>query len=69
MEGRIIGIVSAGVQGEQNVGFAIPIDRVRKLFDQMLESELIHQKSIGLKLDSSADRARDYFRCGLVCRR
>lgn len=57
MEGRIIGIVSAGVQGEQNVGFAIPIDRVRKLFDQMLESELIHQKSIGLKLDSSADRA------------
>ncbi len=57
MEGRIIGIVSAGVQGEQNVGFAIPIDRVRKQFAQMLESELIHQKSVGLNLDSSADQA------------
>lgn len=29
MEGKMIGIVSSGFLGEQNVGFAIPIDRVR----------------------------------------
>ncbi len=50
MDGQVIGIVSAGVNGEQNVGLAIPIDRVLRQFEQMLEPELYHQKSIGLKI-------------------
>lgn len=54
MDGRVIGIVSAGVNGEQNVGLAIPIDRVLRQFEQMLEPELYHQKSIGLKIQPLA---------------
>lgn len=50
MDGRVIGIVSAGVNGEQNVGLAIPIDRVLRQFEQMLEPELFHQKLLGLKI-------------------
>jgi S1-C subfamily serine protease len=50
MDGDVIGIVSAVVNGEQNVGLAIPIDRVLRQFEQMLEPELYHQKSIGLKI-------------------
>ena len=50
MDGKVIGIVSAVVNGEQNVGLAIPIDRVLRQFQQMLEPELYHQKSLGLKI-------------------
>ena len=57
MDGRVIGIVSAGVNGEQNVGLAIPIDRVLRQFEQMLEPELFHQKSIGLKIQPLASGA------------
>ena len=54
MDGRVIGIVSAAVNGEQNVGLAIPIDRVLRQFEQMLEPELYHQKSTGLKIQPLA---------------
>ncbi len=54
MDGQVIGIVSAGVNGEQNVGLAIPIDRVLSQFEQMLEPELYHQKLIGLKIQPLA---------------
>jgi S1-C subfamily serine protease len=54
MDGRVIGIVSAVVNGEQNVGLAIPIDRVLRQFEQMLEPELYHQKSTGLKIQPLA---------------
>ena len=55
MDGQVIGIVSAGVNGEQNVGLAIPIDRVLRQFEQMLEPELYHQKSAGLKIQPLAN--------------
>lgn len=54
MEGQVIGIVSAMVLQEQNVGLAIPIDRVRSQFERMLESEAMHQSQIGLSLDPLA---------------
>jgi S1-C subfamily serine protease len=54
MDGHVIGIVSAGVNGEQNVGLAIPIDRVLRQFEQMLEPELYHQKFTGLKIQPLA---------------
>jgi hypothetical protein len=57
MDGQVIGIVSAGVNGEQNVGLAIPIDRVRRQFEKMLEPELIHQRFVGLRIDAGADVA------------
>ena len=54
MDGCVIGIVSAVVNGEQNVGLAIPIDRVLRQFEQMLEPELYHQKLAGLKVQPLA---------------
>jgi S1-C subfamily serine protease len=57
MDGQVIGIVSAGVNGEQNVGLAIPVDRVRRQFEKMLEPELIHQRFVGLRIDAGADVA------------
>jgi hypothetical protein len=57
MEGHVIGIVSASFYNEQNVGLAIPMDRVRKQFHQMLEPELFHQKETGLQLEPLASSA------------
>lgn len=50
MDGHTNGIVSAGVNGEQNVGLEIPVDRVLRQFEQMREPELYHQKSTGLRI-------------------
>ncbi len=57
MDGELIGIVSANVLNEQNVGLAIPIDRVRIQFEQMIEPELMHQLDTGMKLDALAGSA------------
>lgn len=55
MDREVIGIVSAAVPQEQNVGFAIPIDRVRELFDRLLDPEVIHEKTLGVRLNTLAD--------------
>lgn len=57
MDSEAIGIVAAVMVGEQNVGMAIPIDRVRQLFDVLLCSEVIHRKRVGLSLDPLLDQA------------
>lgn len=55
MEGRVIGVVAAVINGEQNVGLAIPIDRVRQTMESMLESEMVHDATLGLRLDPLAE--------------
>jgi S1-C subfamily serine protease len=57
MEGELIGIVSALIPQEQNIGFAIPVDRVREKFERVLDPQLIHQKSLGIQLSAGADQA------------
>jgi S1-C subfamily serine protease len=57
MDAEVIGVVSAVIQGEQNIGLAIPVDRVRELFQRMLEPELAHNKLTGLELDPFAKSA------------
>ena len=54
MDGEIIGIVSAVIEGEQNIGFAIPIDRAIRLAERMLEPEWTHGKTTRLKFDPLA---------------
>lgn len=56
--GEQIGIVSAGVHNEENSNYAIPIDRVRKLFHQLLPVEVLGNIWTGLEVDMLADRAR-----------
>lgn len=57
MEGELIGIVSALVPKEQNVGFAIPVDRVRELFERVLDPEVVYERRVGIRLNSQADEA------------
>lgn len=57
MEGKIIGVVSRIIADEQNASFAIPIDRVRRLLEQVVEPEMVHRRFVGLKLNPRADAA------------
>lgn len=57
MEGELIGIVSAVVPNEQNVGLAIPVDRVRREFQRLLETELVRQAVVGLTTDLMRETA------------
>lgn len=55
--GQQIGIVSAGVHHEENINYAIPIDRVRRLFNHLLPLEEIANVWSGLEVDLLADQA------------
>jgi len=54
LEGQLIGIVSGGFIQEQNVNYAIPINRVRGLALRMVEPEIRHQRTVGITMDSHA---------------
>ena len=57
LDGELIGIVSALIPQEQNVSFAIPVDRVRRLLNQVMEPEVVYEKSVGLQLNTQTDQA------------
>lgn len=54
LESRLIGIVSGGFKSEQNVNYAIPIDRVRRTALSLIEPEIRHQKTTGIEVDPDA---------------
>ncbi|MGB0581041.1 MAG: trypsin-like peptidase domain-containing protein [Limisphaerales bacterium] len=56
--GRQIGIVSAGVPGEENINYAIPIDRVRKLFSSLLPIEVRANFWTGVTVDFMTQNCR-----------
>ena len=51
MEGELIGIVSGAVPQEQNIGFAIPVDRIRRFFQRTVEPGVRRGFSTGVELD------------------
>jgi S1-C subfamily serine protease len=57
MDGGLIGVVAAVVDGEQNVGLAIPVDRVRSILHRMLHSELFHGRTLGIQIDPAQSKA------------
>jgi len=56
-EGRQVGIVSNKANNEDNINFAIPIDRVRQQFAELVEPEAAFGFWLGLTVDPLADRA------------
>ncbi|MCB1241481.1 MAG: trypsin-like peptidase domain-containing protein [Akkermansiaceae bacterium] len=56
-EGRLIGVVSAANPGEQNIGFAIPADRVRSEFLRLVSPEERWNFWFGIGIDPLAMRA------------
>ncbi|HIK93357.1 MAG TPA: trypsin-like serine protease [Planctomycetes bacterium] len=53
LEGNLIGVVSAKVFQEQNIGFAIPVDDVHDTIEQILDPEIRARKEVGLVLTQS----------------
>ncbi len=58
LESRLIGIVSGGFVSEENVNYAIPIDRVRKFSNAMMAPEIRHQKQTGITIDPNTSDCR-----------
>ncbi len=56
-EGQQIGVVSASNKAEQNINFAIPIDRMREWSARMLAPEVKGNFFFGIECDALANRA------------
>ncbi len=54
--GELIGVVTA--KGGEAIGLAIPIDRVKRLFPEMLLDEATRGVRLGFQVDTSGDEAR-----------
>jgi S1-C subfamily serine protease len=54
LQGDLIGVVSAKVLQEQNIGFAIPVDVVYNTIEQILNPEIRSRKEVGLVLTEAA---------------
>ena len=48
MEGRVVGINSAGNDGAENIGFAIPIDRAKPVIDEAISEPLAAAAYLGV---------------------
>lgn len=56
-EGRQIAVVAVGNKAEQNINFAIPIDRLRSRVTKMIAPEVKGNFHLGLECDPFAERA------------
>lgn len=55
--GEVIGIISSGRDNMENVAFAIPADRIRMAFPEMLFAESRYGFHLGVEVDMLTDRA------------
>ncbi len=56
IRGELIGVVTA--KGGEAIGLAIPIDRIRRLFPEMLLDEASRGVRLGFQIDMTGDEAR-----------
>ncbi len=55
-EGKLIGIVARKFSNEQNINFAIPVDRLRRYVAEMIAPEEVNGSWIGLRINALTDR-------------
>lgn len=55
--GKVIGIISSGRDNMENVAFAIPADRIRMAFPEMLFAEARYGFHLGVEVDMLTDHA------------
>jgi serine protease Do len=48
MQGRVVGINTAGNDGAENIGFAIPIDRAKPVIDESIDEPLAAAAYLGV---------------------
>ncbi len=56
--GLQIGIVSATQPGEENIGYAVPVDRLRKYAQELIAPEITRNLFAGITVDTVADQAK-----------
>jgi serine protease Do len=59
--GELIGINTAIYQKAEGIGFAIPIDKVRRIIDDLIQSGYVHQAWIGLGVQEITAQLASYF--------
>ena len=60
MNGEVIGINAAGVMGAQNIGYIIPINRLKILLPDMKKFQLVRRPFIGVIIINATDALTDY---------
>jgi len=60
MKGEVVGINAAGVVGAQNVGYIIPINRLKLLLPDMKTFQLVKRPFIGAVMIHATDALTDY---------
>jgi S1-C subfamily serine protease len=57
-EGRQIGIICTLQRNEQNICYAIPVDRIRKYFEELIAPEITRNLYAGITVDPLARKAK-----------
>lgn len=61
IEGSLIGINTAIIQGAAGIGFAIPIDNARRIIDELIEFGAVRRGWIGVSVQDLTPEIRRYF--------
>lgn len=60
--GELIGINTAIYQKAEGIGFAIPIDKARRIVDDLIQSGYVHQAWLGMGVQEITEQLADYFK-------
>lgn len=58
--GNVIGILVGGIQNTENMGFVIPINRLKVILDELVNGAIVHESFWGLKLSSTTPATFSY---------
>jgi Do/DeqQ family serine protease len=61
IEGELIGINSAIYQKAQGIGFAIPIDKVKRIVQELIESGQVRFPWLGIEVQELTNELKSYF--------
>lgn len=62
IEGSLIGINTAIIQGAAGIGFAIPIDNARRIIDELIEFGSVRRGWIGVSVQDLTPELKRYFK-------
>jgi len=60
--GELIGINTAIYQKAEGIGFAIPIDKARRIVDDLIQSGYVHQAWLGIGVQEITEQLANYFK-------
>ena len=66
LKGEVVGVNARVLSGAENVGFAIPIDTVRDVVDQIIKNGHVRRSWVGLDFQEMLARTDDHTQQGVV---